>query len=185
MLRHIRGRDWNAPVYRCGVSRWAASARACNLRRRDMSNTSLRGRTIGQQMCWRAARAFVSHGDPRTITSLSSMKVRPLATTRHRLYFQQFEGSQIRCAFRTHLSCEPSFDLPLLFHFLLFITSCREEEVERQNINRVQEQRFLKPKTVFIISCLILLEMHIRGEGSLCSFEAVPRLFCSCLRSSN
>lgn len=138
MLRHIRGTDWNPPVYRC------ASAGEQKVRERVIwgdgtcPTPHYGGRTIGQETCWRATRAPVSHRGPRTITSRSSMKVRPLATTRHRgLSIQLFnpsEGFQIRRAFPTHLSREPSFDLPLLFHLLLFIASCREWEVERQNI---------------------------------------------------
>lgn len=106
----------------------------------DVLNTSLRGRLIWQETCPRATRAFVSHGDPSTITSLLCTKVCLLATDESsRLSFQQFtpsEGFQIRC------ECTPLAPFGLTFRVSLrlislfsSISSCSLRAAENERLS--------------------------------------------------
>lgn len=139
----------------------------------------------------------MSPGDAAsTMTSL--WRVCPLATTSHRLHPSNglpplkapTSGVRLRLRRRSGLTFRVSRRLISRFSS---ISSCSLRAAENERVSArtykpspgTSKKRSLKPKTVFIVGCLILLEMHIRGEGLLCSFEALPRLFCSCLRSSN
>lgn len=133
----------------------------------------------------------MSHGDPNTTTSLLCTKVCLLAMMSHRLYPSNNlpplkasrSGVSSHLGRRFGLTFRVSLRLISLFSS---ISSCslRAAENERLSARTYQKssnclkKRFLKPKTIFITGCLTLLKMHIRGEGLLCSYEVVPRLFC-------